>query len=69
MGEDCRSTQLIDGDGAFNVAGIENFMKIGKLAACGLSYAMVSIMGPQSSGMFACLMNAFLFFCFLKIIP
>nr|XP_010925000.3 LOW QUALITY PROTEIN: protein ROOT HAIR DEFECTIVE 3 [Elaeis guineensis] len=50
MGDDCCSTQLIDGDGVFNVAGIESFMKTAKLAECGLSYAMVSIMGPQSSG-------------------
>ncbi|CAJ1955405.1 unnamed protein product [Sphenostylis stenocarpa] len=41
---------LIDGDGTINVAGIENFMKVVKLAECGLSYAVVSIMGPQSSG-------------------
>ncbi|KAG0493071.1 hypothetical protein HPP92_006469 [Vanilla planifolia] len=30
--------------------GIENFMKTVKLGECGLSYAVVSIMGPQSSG-------------------
>ncbi|XP_019198747.1 PREDICTED: protein ROOT HAIR DEFECTIVE 3-like [Ipomoea nil] len=46
----CCSTQLLDGDGVFNVTGIENFMKEVKLAECGLSYAVVSIMGPQSSG-------------------
>ncbi|WOL03009.1 protein ROOT HAIR DEFECTIVE 3 [Canna indica] len=50
MGEVCCSTQLIDGDGVFNVDGLENFMKTVKLAECGLSYAVVSIMGPQSSG-------------------
>ncbi|KAF5931933.1 hypothetical protein HYC85_028104 [Camellia sinensis] len=51
-GEDteCCSTHLIDGDGTFNIAGIESFMKDVKLAECGLSYAVVSIMGPQSSG-------------------
>ncbi|KHN39303.1 Protein ROOT HAIR DEFECTIVE 3 like 1, partial [Glycine soja] len=48
--ETCCSTQLIDGDGTFNVSGVENFMKEVKLAECGLSYAVVSIMGPQSSG-------------------
>ncbi|KAG5036421.1 hypothetical protein AAZX31_07G009000 [Glycine max] len=48
--ETCCSTQLIDGDGTFNVFGVENFMKEVKLAECGLSYAVVSIMGPQSSG-------------------
>ncbi|CAO2840185.1 unnamed protein product [Amaranthus hypochondriacus] len=46
----CCSTQLIDGDGIFNVSGLEGFMKEVKLAECGLSYAVVSIMGPQSSG-------------------
>ncbi|GMH16016.1 hypothetical protein Nepgr_017857 [Nepenthes gracilis] len=46
----CCSTQLIDQDGNFNVLGIEEFMKKVKLAECGLSYAVVSIMGPQSSG-------------------
>ncbi|KAK6914761.1 Sey1/RHD3-like, three-helix bundle domain [Dillenia turbinata] len=51
IGEDqCCSTYLIEGDGVFNATGIENFMKEVKLAECGLSYAVVSIMGPQSSG-------------------
>ncbi|KZV58800.1 protein ROOT HAIR DEFECTIVE 3 [Dorcoceras hygrometricum] len=45
----CCSTHLIDGDGNFNVDGIDNFMKEVKLAECGLSYAVVAIMGPQSS--------------------
>ncbi|KAL0743708.1 hypothetical protein Bca4012_085221 [Brassica carinata] len=44
------STQLIDGDGTFNVAGVDHFIKEVKLEECGLSYAVVSIMGPQSSG-------------------
>ncbi|XP_047173384.1 protein ROOT HAIR DEFECTIVE 3 homolog 2 [Vigna umbellata] len=44
------STQLIDGDGEFNVAGLDNFIKTVNLASCGLSYAVVAIMGPQSSG-------------------
>ncbi|PKA57267.1 Protein root hair defective 3 [Apostasia shenzhenica] len=50
MGDSCCSTQLIDGDGVFNVSGVENFVKTVKLGDCGLSYAVVSIMGPQSSG-------------------
>ncbi|ONM40608.1 Protein ROOT HAIR DEFECTIVE 3 [Zea mays] len=50
MGDACFSTQLIDGDGVFNVSGLENFMKDARLGECGLSYAVVSIMGPQSSG-------------------
>ncbi|XP_071901356.1 protein ROOT HAIR DEFECTIVE 3 [Coffea arabica] len=55
----CCSTHLIDGDGAFNISGIENFMKEVKLAECGLSYAVVSIMGPQSSGKSTLLNNLF----------
>lgn len=51
--EDCCSTHLIDGDGTFNTSGLEAFMKSVKLSECGLSYAVVSIMGPQSSGMLA----------------
>lgn len=50
MGDACFSTQLIDGDGVFSVSGLDNFMKEIKLGECGLSYAVVSIMGPQSSG-------------------
>ncbi|KAF3450609.1 hypothetical protein FNV43_RR06698 [Rhamnella rubrinervis] len=41
---------LIDGDGTFNDSGLESFIKEVKLRECGLSYAVVSIMGPQSSG-------------------
>ena len=51
-GGDCCATQLVDGDGAFNVSGLDNFIRAVKLAGCGLSYAVVAIMGPQSSGMF-----------------
>nr|KAJ0210225.1 hypothetical protein LSAT_V11C400194890 [Lactuca sativa] len=47
---ECCSTHLIDGDGTFNAAGLDNFIKQVKLAECGLSYAVVAIMGPQSSG-------------------
>lgn len=50
--KECCSTHLIDGDGNFNVEGIEHFMKEVKLAECGLSYAVVAIMGPQSSGIY-----------------
>lgn len=51
------STQLIDGDGIFNATGIETFMKEVRLGEYGLSYAVVSIMGPQSSGMHYFLYN------------
>jgi hypothetical protein len=47
---DCRTTQLIDGDGGFDVTGLNNFIETSKMARCGLSYAIVAIMGPQSSG-------------------
>ncbi|CAH9056041.1 unnamed protein product [Cuscuta epithymum] len=57
--DECCSTHLIDGDGNFNVDGIEHFMKKVKLADCGLSYAVVSIMGPQSSGKSTLLNNLF----------
>lgn len=50
--DDCFTTQLIDANGKFNAAGLESFVRKIKLAECGLSYAVVSIMGPQSSGMF-----------------
>ncbi|XP_024022750.1 protein ROOT HAIR DEFECTIVE 3 homolog 2 isoform X1 [Morus notabilis] len=50
MADDCCATQLIDRNGEFNVAGLEDFMKKVKLAQCGLSYAVVAVMGPQSSG-------------------
>ncbi|KAG6782097.1 hypothetical protein POTOM_011485 [Populus tomentosa] len=46
----CCSTHLIDGDGAFNDTGLEQLIKEVRLGECGLSYAIVSIMGPQSSG-------------------
>lgn len=48
--DECCSTQLIDRNGVFNVEGLENFIKAVRLVECGLSYAVVSIMGPQSSG-------------------
>ncbi|XP_041028943.1 protein ROOT HAIR DEFECTIVE 3 homolog 2-like isoform X2 [Juglans microcarpa x Juglans regia] len=50
MEEDCCATQLIDAKGQFNAEGLQNFMNKVKLTDCGLSYAVVSIMGPQSSG-------------------
>ncbi|XWS18861.1 hypothetical protein CRYUN_Cryun32bG0081400 [Craigia yunnanensis] len=57
--EECCSTHLIDGDGSFNDTGLERFIKEVKLGECGLSYAVVSIMGPQSSGKSTLLNNLF----------
>jgi hypothetical protein len=45
------AVQLIDGEGEFAAEGAERFMAAAGVAGCGLSYAVVSIMGPQSSGM------------------
>ncbi|CAL1402357.1 unnamed protein product [Linum trigynum] len=50
MADNCCSTQLIDGEGSFNVEGLDRFVSTTKLSECGLSYAVVAIMGPQSSG-------------------
>ncbi|KAF5817823.1 putative P-loop containing nucleoside triphosphate hydrolase [Helianthus annuus] len=44
------TTQLIAGDGTFNADGLDNFIKQVKLEECGRSYAVVAVMGPQSSG-------------------
>ncbi|KAL9248873.1 ROOT HAIR DEFECTIVE 3-like protein [Drosera capensis] len=50
MEHECESLQLIDGQGNFNRDGLQMFVKEDKLANSGISYAVVSIMGPQSSG-------------------
>ncbi|XVF83672.1 hypothetical protein PTKIN_Ptkin16aG0509200 [Pterospermum kingtungense] len=42
--------QVIGGEGDLNVGGLEEFMLKTELSKCGLSYAVVAIMGPQSSG-------------------
>ena len=65
----CCSTQLIDGDGVFNVAGIDGFIKEVKLGECGLSYAVVSIMGPQSSGMQSYFLKFEIFCCSVLLLP
>ncbi|KAJ6882702.1 hypothetical protein NC651_029090 [Populus alba x Populus x berolinensis] len=50
MAEDCCRFQLISGDGVLNKQGLENFKRTTNLSQCGLSYAVVAIMGPQSGG-------------------
>ncbi|KAF9668157.1 hypothetical protein SADUNF_Sadunf15G0099700 [Salix dunnii] len=42
--------QLIDGNGKFNMEGLQDFMAATDFAQCGLSYSVVAIIGPQSSG-------------------
>ncbi|PWA75213.1 protein ROOT HAIR DEFECTIVE 3 [Artemisia annua] len=48
---ECCATHLIYGDGIFNGVGLDNFIKQVKMEELGLSYVVVSIMGPQSSGL------------------
>ncbi|MCI01782.1 ROOT HAIR defective 3 GTP-binding family protein, partial [Trifolium medium] len=55
----CRATQLIDGDGGFNVTGLDNFIETSNMASCDLSYAVVAILGPQSSGKSTLMNNLF----------
>ncbi|KMZ59733.1 putative Protein SEY1 [Zostera marina] len=50
MTQDCSTIQLIDWDGVFDISAVDKFIKKVNLIQCGLSYAVVSIMGPQSSG-------------------
>ena len=42
--------QVVDGGGVFQNANLDAFVKNVRLAEAGLSYAVVAIMGPQSSG-------------------
>nr|XP_043635564.1 protein ROOT HAIR DEFECTIVE 3-like [Erigeron canadensis] len=55
----CCSTHLIEGDGTFNAEGLDRFVKQVNMVECGLSYAVVAIMGPQSSGKSTLLNNLF----------
>ncbi|KAL1321180.1 hypothetical protein AAHE18_14G109600 [Arachis hypogaea] len=48
--DDCCCTQLIDEKGNFNVDGLHSFITSTNFSHCALSYAVVSVMGPQSSG-------------------
>ncbi|PWA91328.1 protein ROOT HAIR DEFECTIVE 3 [Artemisia annua] len=47
----CCLMHLIDADGNFNADGLDNFVKHAKLEECGVSYVVVAIMGPHSSGL------------------
>ncbi|KAE8803963.1 protein ROOT HAIR DEFECTIVE 31 [Hordeum vulgare] len=51
------AVQLIDGEGEFAGDSAERFMTAAGVAGCGLSYAVVSIMGPQSSAGKSTLLN------------
>ncbi|KAG6753350.1 hypothetical protein POTOM_043410 [Populus tomentosa] len=45
-----KGMQLIDGNGKFSVDGLKDFMTATEFAQSGLSYAIVAIIGSQSSG-------------------
>jgi len=51
--------QVVDKDGLFNAAGVEDFVQASGVAAAGGAYQMVAIMGPQSSGKSTLLNNLF----------
>ncbi len=42
--------QVVSGDGQFNTAGVEQFVKETGVEGAGVGYTVVAIMGPQSSG-------------------
>lgn len=49
-GEECHATQVVSADGEMDAAAMERFAAAAGLPGCGLSYAVVSILGPQGSG-------------------
>ncbi|GAB2225510.1 hypothetical protein Droror1_Dr00006305 [Drosera rotundifolia] len=49
-GGEIRPVQLISGDGNFNDVGMDDFANKVKMNEWGISYSVISIMGPQSSG-------------------
>ena len=49
--------QVVNGDGDFNNAGVEEFVKQHRISEAGVGYQVVAITGPQSSGK-STLMNA-----------
>ncbi|KAM1359493.1 hypothetical protein ACFX11_046476 [Malus domestica] len=49
-GSCCYSTQIVDGDGSFNEAGVASFVSSTNFAQHGTYYTAVAIIGPQSSG-------------------
>ena len=49
--------QVVNGDGDFNEAGVEEFVKQHRITEAGVGYQVVAITGPQSSGK-STLMNA-----------
>ncbi|TVU25032.1 hypothetical protein EJB05_27508, partial [Eragrostis curvula] len=49
-GEECHATQVVSADGEMDAAAMERFAAAAGLPGYGLSYAVVSILGPQGSG-------------------
>jgi hypothetical protein len=51
-GEWCHAAQVVGADGEMDAAATERFATAAGLTGRGLSYAVVSILGPQGSGTF-----------------
>ncbi|CAI5528003.1 unnamed protein product [Closterium sp. Naga37s-1] len=49
-GEAGMRMQLVSGTGEFDREGLERFARATRMTECGLSYAVIAIVGPQSSG-------------------
>lgn len=49
--------QVVNGDGDFNEAGVQDFIRQHSVSDAGVGYQVVAITGPQSSGK-STLMNA-----------
>jgi hypothetical protein len=49
-GPGCQAAQVVGADGEMDGAAMERFAAAAGLASRGLSYAVVSIFGPQGSG-------------------
>ena len=49
-GGECHAAQVVDAGGEMDAAAMERFAAAAGLPGRGLSYAVVSILGPQGSG-------------------
>jgi hypothetical protein len=49
-GDECHAAQVVGADGEMDAAAMEGFAAATGLQGRGLSYAVVSILGPQGSG-------------------
>lgn len=53
VGGECHAAQVVGADGEMDAAAMERFAAAAGLQGRGLSYAVVSILGPQGSGTYA----------------